>query len=225
MIYKWKNQDLKDYGIIVEKIPAITKAKKKIDIIQVEGRNGFLSIDTNTYEPFSVTLECHCNTDVADLDAIKEFLDGYGTLSFDGIRQYTAVIDNTIPFETILPIFKKFQINFLVNPIAEDITPTVEDITNVELLSIETYAPTFPILEITCSGDVSVTINNETFYLYNTNGTYTLDCKNKIIIDSNELNASGIMNGQFPVFKNGTNTIATSGTITLLKATYNKSYL
>ena len=111
MAYLWKNKDLRDYGIIVEKIPTIPKAKKKIDIMQVEGRNGFISIDTGTYEPFSVILECHC-TDEANLNEIKEFLDGYGTLSFDGIKQYTAIIDNSIPFEKILPIFNKFQINY-----------------------------------------------------------------------------------------------------------------
>lgn len=223
-MYKWKNEDLRDYGIIVEKIPTVSKAKKKIDIIQVEGRNGFLSIDTGAYEPFNVTLECHC-TDNANLDEIKAFLDGYGTLSFDGSRQYTAVIDNTIPFETILPIFKKFQISFIVNPIAEDINSTTIDLTNESEFTIETYAEIYPTLEIECSGDVSVTINNQTFYLNDANSTYTLDCKNKVIIDSNNQNASSVMNGDFPTFKNGTNQINTTGTITSITATYKKTYL
>ena len=224
MTYKWKNRDLRDLGIIVEKIPEITKAKKKIETIQVEGRNGFITIDTGVYEPFNLTLECHC-TDDADLNEIKAFLDGYGTLSLDETKVYTAVVNNSIPFETILPIFKKFKINFLVNPIAEDVNETTESLLNIETLSILTYATIYPNLEITCSGDVSITINHKTFYLYNTNGTYILDCKNKVIFDENNLNASNLMLGDFPTFENGENTISTTGTIINFTASYRKSYL
>ena len=222
---KWNNTDLRSKGIIVEKIPTISKGKKKIEIMQIDGRNGFLSIDTGVYEPFPINLECHC-TDDANLDEIKAFLDGYGTLSFDNERQYTAVIDNSIPFETILPVFKKFQISFLVNPIAEDITATEETITeSPTTLNIDTYADIYPTLEIACSGDVSISIGNDTFYLYSTDGTYTLDCKNKIIKDANDLNSSGLMNGDFPTLKSGVNDISYTGTITSFKISYRKSYL
>lgn len=223
-MYKWKNEDLRDYGIIVEKIPTISKAKKKIDIMQIDGRNGFLSIDTGTYEPFNVTLECHC-TDEANLNEIKAFLDGYGTLSFDGIKEYTAVIDNTIPFETILPIFKKFQISFLVNPIAEKIEETIVDILEESELDITTYADIYPTLEIESTGNISVEINNIIFYLDNTDGTYILDCKNKIITDNNGVNKSGIMRGNFPILKNGSNFISHTGSITAITLEYRETYL
>ena len=221
---KWKNIDLRTKGIIVEKIPNNIKAKKKIEIIEVEGRNGFLSIDSGTYESFPLTLECHCTDDV-NLDELKSFLDGFGTLSFDDTRQYTAIIDNSIPFETILPFFKKFQISFIVNPIAEDINETTANLYGENEIEIETYATVYPILEITCSGDISITINNKTFYLYDTADTYTLDCKNKIITDSNGVNKSGIMSGDFPIFINGENTISTTGTITAFSCKYRKTYL
>lgn len=221
---KWKGRDLKELGIIVEKIPTISKAKKKIDIIQIEGRNGFITIDTGVYEPFAVTLECHCTTE-ANLDEIKCFLDGYGILCFDNLKQYTAVIDNTIPFETILPIFKKFQISFIVNPIAEDINETTISLINQETINIETYSTIYPILEITCTGDVSITINNHTFYLNDTSGTYTLDSKNQVIVDEIGNNASGLMMGDFPTFKNGENTISYTGNITVFNAGYRKTYL
>lgn len=220
----WKGYDLRQNGIIVEKIPTITKGKKKIETIQIDGRSGFLTIDNNTYEPFSVNLECHC-TDYNNLDAIKELFDGYGTLSFDGVRQYTAIVDNSIPFETIIPYFKKFMVSFLVNPIAEDIAEQHENLLGVESIDIETYSTIYPLIELECIGDISITINNQTFYLYNANGTYTLDCKNKVITDSNRVNASNIMNGDFPSFKPGVNNITTSGTITAFDVYYRKTYL
>lgn len=220
---KWKNQDLKEYGIIVEKTPSISKAKKKTEIIQIDGRNGFLSIDSGTYEPFNLPIECHCS-DEANIDAIKAFLDGFGTLSFDDEKEYTAVINNTIPFEKIFE-FKKFIISFLVNPIAEDINDTTIDLTEEDSFEIDTYASIYPILTIECEGSISVTINNQTFYLNDTDGTYTLDCKNKIITDENDLNASNKMLYDFPSFKPGTNTIDYVGNITSIVATYKKTYL
>lgn len=219
----WKNINFRNKGIIVEKIPTISKAKKKIDVYQIEGRNGFLSVDTGVYEPFSVSLECHCS-DTANIDEIKSFLDGYGTLSFDGVKQYTAIIDNTIPFEQV-QTFKKFQISFLVNPIAEKITAESIDLTSLSNFSIDTYSEIYPTLTIICSGDVSININNQIFYLNDTNGTYILDSKNKEIVDSNGINKSGLMNGDFPFFINGTNSISTTGTITSIIANYKETYL
>lgn len=221
---KWNNRNLKELGIIVERIPAITKGKKKIETMQVPGRNGFISIDTGVYEPFNLSLECHC-TDNANINEIKTFLDGYGTLTFDGIKQYTAIVNNAIPFETILPIFKKFLVSFLVNPIAEDITPTTVNILNEESIDIETYSIILPILTISCSGDISVTINNSTFYLNDTNGTYILDCKNKVITDNNGNNVSNLMLGDFPTFLDGSNSINKTGTITAFTTEYRKTYL
>ena len=59
MAVYWKGIDLKSYGIIVDKTPTISKGKKNIDTISIPGRNGFLTIDKGTYQPFVVSLECH----------------------------------------------------------------------------------------------------------------------------------------------------------------------
>ena len=79
-------------------------------------------------------------------------------------------------------------------------------------------------LEIASSGDVEVTINNKSFTLNDTDGTYVLDCENKVITKDG-VNASNIMLGDFPTFEVGENEIETEGTITSLTATYKKAYL
>ena len=219
---KWKNVDLSTKGIVVEKTPTISKGNKKIDIFEIEGRSGFLSIDKGTYEPFSIKLECHAK-ETADFDEIKAFLDGYGTLSFNNDREYTAVINNAIPFEKVL-MFKSFVISFMVNPIAHDITPTTIDLLEDDTFTIGGTYRTYPMLEITASGDVDITLNNKTFTLNDADGTYILDCENKIIT-KNGINASNIMLGDFPYFEVGENEISVEGTITTLNASYKKAYL
>lgn len=218
----FKGINFRSIGIIVDYLPKLSKAKKKINTYQIEGRNGFLSIDTGAYEPFSLTLECHCS-DNANLNEIKELLDGYGTLSFDNETEYTAIINSQIPFEQV-QMFKRFQVTFLVNPIREDITSTTLDLLGVTTFEIDSYTTVFPTLTITSTGNISITINNHTFYLNNTNGTYTLDCKNKVIVDSNGNNASSLMLYDFPSFIKGQNTIGTTGTITSLIANYKNTY-
>ena len=219
---KWKNIDFSAKGIVVEKTPTISKGKKNIETYTIDGRSGFLSVDKGTYQPFSLSIECHAK-ETANFDDIKAFLDGYGTISFDGVREYTAIVNNAIPFEKV-QMFKSFVVQFMVNPIAHDINAST-----INLLGLETFNITdanvemYPTITITASGDVSVTINNNSFTINDADGTYILDCENKVITN-NGLNASNEMLGDFPTFVNS-NTIETDGTISALSATYKKAYL
>lgn len=221
--YKWKGITFNSKGIIIDKTPTISKGKKDIETITIPGRNGFLAIDKGTYQPFVVSLECHAK-ETANFDTIKTFLDGYGTLSFDGLREYTAVIQNAIEFSKALQ-FKRFPIEFLVNPIAEDITPTTYTVTSSgsTLTITDSNAPIYPKIELTISGQTSFVVNGYSFSL-STAGTYTLDCKNMVIIDSNDDNAASIMDGDFPILGNS-NTITYVGNVTSFQIIYKKAYL
>ena len=220
----WNNIDFKEKGIIVETTPKISKGKKKINIYEVEGRNGFLSVDTGAYDSFPLSIECHAK-ETANFDEIKLFLDGYGTLSVDGKREYTAIIQNSIPFEKVL-MFKKFIVQFLVNPISESIQSFSYVVTEQnDILNISDATENiFPILEITGSGNISITINNKTFNLKNISGKYILNCKLKTITQ-NDLNASDKMQYDFPSLKPGENFISYIGNVTEFKITYRKAYL
>lgn len=229
---KFKGYDLKDKGIITDTLPKIQKAKKRIDIYEIYGRNGFLSVDNGTYNSWQLQVECHCS-DNADMDEIAAFLDGYGTISFDGIKQSTAIVNNNIEFDKIRNSgFQKFILSFLVNPIFEDITPIVETLTFTAgatyygtTLSVDTNANIYPdILEINISSDATIDFNGKSFTLKS--GHYFLDCKMKEITDNDGDNASGKMDGNFPYLIDGTNNIKIyNENPTLFKITYRKTYL
>ena len=219
---KWNNIDFSTKGIVVEKTPTISKGKKDIETYTIEGRNGFLSIDRGTYQPFSLQVECHAK-ETANFDEIKAFLDGYGTLSFDGIREYTAIVNTAIPFEKV-QMFKSFAVQFMVNPIAHDITPTTLSITDDFTISGAT-AKMYPMLTLEATaGGADVLINGVEFTTSNEDAaTYILDCENKVIT-KNGVNAASEMSGDFPYFKNGENTYEGTG-VTSLSASYKKAYL
>lgn len=224
---KWKNVDLMTKGIIVEKTPTISKGKKNIETYAIDGRNGFLTIDKGTYQSFNVSVECHARED-ANFNEIKAFLDGYGTLSFDNDKEYTAIVNNAIPFEKV-GIFKSFVIQFLVNPISHSITSYEKTInTSSESFDIDDATTDMePVITLQGSGDVAITVNNKTFYLtgLDSTKTYTLNCETKEIRDNLGLNVSNKMNGDFPSLKAGTNNIEYSGSLTQFKFDYRLAYL
>ena len=219
---RWNNTDLSTKGIVVEKTPTISKGQKKIDTYEIDGRSGFLSIDRGTYEPFSMQVQCHAK-ETANFDEIKAFLDGYGTITFDNQREYTAIINNAIPFQKV-QMFKSFAIQFMVNPIAHDINPTTINLLYDSTFTLGGTFKTNPVLEIACSGDVTITINNQSFTLNDSDGTYILDCESKVITKSG-VNASNIMLGDFPYFEVGENEVTIDGNVTSFTASYKKAYL
>lgn len=220
----WNGKDFKDIGVIVEYIPKISKPKKRMTQYEIPGRNGFLTIDEGSYEAFPLQIECHAK-DGTDFNEICSFFDGFGTLSLDGKKQYTAIVNNSIEFEKV-QMFKRFAVSFLINPICEDMVSTIFNVENsgTSLVINDTYTDIEPIISLTCSGDVSVTINHQTFYLNNTNGTYILDSKLKEIVQ-NGFNKSYLMNGDFVVLKKGQNLIEYTGQITQLTIEYRNTYL
>lgn len=220
----WNGIDLRTKGIIVERTPEITKGKKRITIYDIPGRSGFLSVDEGTYESFVMSIECHASEE-ANFNDISTFLDGYGTLSLDGEKEYTAIIQNAIPFSKV-QMFKQFIVEFLVNPIAQDIDYEEVNISesSTELEINESYYEITPVLEIECSGDIAITINNNTFYLYGTDGIYILNSQNKTIVEDGK-NVSNIMNGNFPTLHEGINNIDYVGDVTSFKIQYKKTYL
>lgn len=226
----WNNTDFATKGIIPERVPTIAKGKKNITTYQVEGRDGFLAVDSGTYQPWVLTIPCHFATDTADFDKIKEFLDGFGTLSFDGVREYTAIVDAQIDFEKVKQAnFRRFPVQFLVNPIAEKITATTASISSspYTLTIADATARMWPTLTIKGTGDCSFTFNNSTFYLDDLDNTltYTLDCKNKVITDNNGNNCASQMLYDFPSLKPGNNTIEYTGTVSTFSVTYKEAFL
>lgn len=228
----WKGIDLKTKGIINDTIPKIQKPKKRIDIYEIYGRNGFLSVDNDTYDSINMQIECHLPDD-ADMDEISTLLDGYGTISFDGSKQSTGIVSSNIEFDLIRNSgFKKFLLNLKINPIFEDIAETAESLsftqvgddyvsTIVEDFNYRVYPEE---ITISLTEDSDISFNGRTFSLKS--GYYVLNCKMKEIVDNDGDNASGKMDGNFPYLDTtGTNEIKISSNPSIFIIKYKKTYL
>lgn len=214
-------------NLVVAKTPAISKGKKRIERISVPGRSGFLTIDEGTYDSFIIAMECHLNEGTADVDAVLGWLDGTGSLSLDGVREWDAVVVNSISLEKVVGSFKSFLIQFEVQPISREIQEAVATISispttlNIDMATAQMQ----PICELTGTGDVQITINNKSFNLADMGGTYILDSNLKVITDSLGNNMSHKMLHDFPVLQPGANEISWTGAVTEIVLKYHKAYL
>lgn len=221
--YKWNGVTFNSKGIIIEETPIIPKAKKNFTNYTIPGKSGFTSIDNKTYDSIPFTLKCHFKDGVGNREEIAAWLDGYGTLQVDEEKEYKGQISNTIPFEKVTR-FRKFPVQFLLQPIAQAVEPTIISRTTTGSFDSDTYTDSFPIIRVTGSGTITIGLNGIQFTIYNASGEYILDCGAKVITN-NGSNASNSMSGDFPKVINGSNALTVTGTVTALTIEYKKSYL
>ena len=221
--YKWNGESFNSKGIIIEKTPIADKPKHSYTQYTIPGKSGYLAIDNKTYEPLLLSLECHLDTLNVDMNEIRAWLDGYGELQIDNERVYIGYISNSISFDKIVN-FRKFIIQFTLQPIAKAATATTVNALSLNTLVADTYTATYPKITITGSGDISLSINGIGFTLDDADGTYVLDCDAKVITKNN-INQSSIMSGNFPYIIDGDNSIIKSGTITALSIEYYKTFI
>lgn len=232
---KFNGESFESRGIIVEKIPPVIKGKQRYRTYTIPGRDGVLWVDEETYEPFTLSLECHFNDDVVNKDTINKIFNNPGRLTIDGVRYYDAIINNLIEYEKV-QYFRKFIISFLCNPISHSIAETTFTYNlsgdPSQTISYSGNAKTWPIIEINGTGQIIVSFSYSNsasigFTLNaNGNGEYKIDCDAKEITQNN-INKSADMNGEFPyIFGDGVSIyVSGTGTITSLKVKYHNAWL
>ena len=221
--YKWKGTTFNSKGIIIEKTPIVNKPNHSYTQYTIPGRSGYLSIDNKTYDPIVVSLECHLDNSKVNINEIRAWLDGYGELQLDNEKKYTGYISSAIPFTKVLN-FRKFMIQFTLQPLAKAITPTTINALNLNSITGDTFVNANPKITITGTGNITFKINNIGFTIYDADGTYILDCDAKVIT-KNGVNQASNMSGEFPYIINGTNTLTKTGTITALTIEYSKIFI
>lgn len=222
--FSFKGQSSESFtGFIVSELPPISKPKKRVETITIDGRDGDIT-EFLGYEAYNKEIKVGLSKGY-DIDALFEWLDGSGDLvmSNEPDKLYKAEIIDGIDFERLVN-FRKGKIRFHVQPYKYK---SIEE--------IKIFAPN------TSSGSVSVTNEGNTqampdIYLnlkgtltLNVNGSYcckisagatsesvTLFCEKEEIraslFDESKALKTFKMSGEFPILKKGANTISFSVT-------------
>ena len=216
----FKNISSEDY-LMVNKLPLITKAAKDIEKIEIEGRDGFLTIDKGSYKGTIKLVECTI-MNLEQLDFICSWLDGSGNVIFSNEpdKTYKATIINQIEFEKIAWVFHTLLIQFDCQPHKYSLANEVIALQSAGTLYNSGTAISNPIIKVFGTGDVDLNINGNIVSLtsvdeYVTIDSDLIDCYKDTVLKNND------MNGEFPILEIGNNSISWIGTVSKIEITPN----
>ena len=210
-------------GLLISELPPITKTNLRVKETVIDGVDGSI-IEELGYESYDKAIAIGLTVG-ADVDKISEFFTGSGEVVFSNEpdKYYIARIIKNIDYARLLR-FRVAVVTFRVQPFkfnrVEVTRQATTDRTSMIIENVGNHTSK-PIIEIAGSGTVELTLN----------GSYICDYtfpegESSVVLDSEKQDAylgdtlkNRNMNGDFPVFQKGNNTLSWSGTVTSIKIT------
>ncbi len=203
--------DSRDIGLHIEMLPPKVSPQMRYTTTTVSGRHGVLTETDGTYEPFTQSVELTA-LNLDRLDKICAVFKGHGwlILSSEPNRKYMARVANAIEFTQVIRLWRRFLVQFEVQPFGYEVQPQNFIATNNSTIVNYGTFESQPKITIYGKGNITLNINGQ--------GNILKNITDKIVIDSemqNAYNGAMLMNqnmtGEFPIFKVGENTISWTG--------------
>lgn len=221
----WNGKDSRDVnGLIISELPPITKPNMRVKETIIDGVDGSI-IEEMGYESYDKTILIGLKIG-ANIDKITEFFTGNGEIVFSNEleKYYIARIIKNIDYAR-LSRFRVATVTFRVQPFKYDRVEVPRQATDRTSMIVENLGnhTSKPIITINGSGTVYLKLNNIDICNY----TFP-DGESSVILDSEKQDAyfnnilnlrNRKMNGDFPIFEKGNNTISWSGTVTSITIT------
>lgn len=227
----WNGVNSSTKHIIMNDRAPIIRPEERVNHITIPGRMGELTqvegddVYNSYIQTLAVTVEGKAN-----VPAAEAWLKGGGLVTFDtqpGLQQRARVI-NAVTFQrhSRNADFYTGDVQFYCDPVKslineEDIQVTSSGTT----LTNQGTLPAFPLIEITGSGAVSISIGGKTLVIPACVSGWKADCENQWILSSNGVPQFGAWQGEFPEIPVGNSTITFTGSITKIKITPRWRYL
>lgn len=219
----WKGIDSESIeGLLICELPPISKPKMRIKETVIDGVDGSF-IEELGYESYDKTMKIGLTRDY-DIDEVMDYFNGEGNLIFsnEDDKLYKAKIINQIDYQRLLR-FKTANVTFRVQPFKYSTSEASKKADITDETSINVYnngnVVSKPQIKIYGTGVINFKLEGRTIF------TYTLSSDDTyVVIDSDKQDAyvgsilkNRFMNGDFPIFQKGKNTISWDGTITKIE--------
>lgn len=214
--FKFKDKMSDEFGMVINKLPPITKPKKKTETVEIDGLHGDITID-NGYAAYDKQIQVTF-LKLPDIDRLNSWLTGSGqlVLSSEPDKYYDAEIIGEVEIEQEKTLYTAI-ITFHVQPYKQQINGAV--FTGVDSVTVDNEGidHCLPLMKITGSGDVEIKVDNVSICKVTIDDEY-------IILDSEKQEAykettlkNRQMTGEFLKLPSGKTTITTTGTVTALE--------
>ena len=184
--------------------------------ITIPGRNGELTQDEDTYEPYTISLQC--STRGSDrLDEIVAWLNGAGnlTLSTEPDKVYQASIYNKISISDVIYLYNSFLLQFRVEPFKYSVNAFNDALELTAPTKIKGKGTVYaePIITVYGSGTITLCINGKDFPLYGVDGSIIIDSEMMEVFKGNTNQNSKYGAVEFPRLEVGENEISWTGNV------------
>lgn len=214
--FKFKGKDSRDFGVLIYGAPQRTKPERRVERITIPGRNGELTQDEDTYEPYTISMQC--STRGSDrLDEIVTWLNGAGELilATEPDKVYKASIYNKIAISDVIYLYNSFLIQFRVHPFKYSVNAYGDTLELTTATKVRNSGSIYsePIITVYGSGDITLTINDKNFPLYSVDGSITIDSEMMEVFKGNTNQNSKYGAVEFPRLEVGENEISWTGNV------------
>ena len=203
-------------GIVLSVSPPI-RAQRRIESVEVPGRNGVLHIDDNSYTPVTKTIRIGVSTpDVRDAINAWCAQSGILTTSFEPNRAYKVTQIAEVIWERVSNRLSQCIIVFECDPFRYVYPePGAVVFTSAGNISNPGSIYSAPAITVTGSGNVVLTIGNQTVGLNNISLPVTIDSDMQTAFTQEEA-VTANMSGDFPLLQPGISNVAWTGNVTKL---------
>lgn len=214
--FKFKGIDSRQMGVIVTKMPATVRPKRRVESIEIAGRNGSLHTDEGAFDSYDRTMECALKKRER-LDEVAAWLVGSGEMIFstEPDKVYQVMISNQVSISQMMRMFQKFMVTMDTQPFKYSVNAFNDALELTAPTKIKSRGTIYsePIITVYGSGDITLTINETEFPLYSVDGSITIDSEMMEVFKGNANQNSKYGAVEFPWLEVGENEISWTGDV------------
>lgn len=214
--FKFKGIDSRQMGVIVTKMPATIRPKRRVESIEIAGRNGSLHTDEGTYDSYDRTMECALKRR-EKLDEVAAWLVGSGEMIFstEPDKVYQVMISNQVSISQMMRMFQKFMVTMDTQPFKYSVNAFNDALELTVPTKIKSRGTIYsePIITVYGAGDITLTINEKDFPLYSVEGSITIDSEMMEVFKGNTNQNSKYGAVEVPRLEVGENEIGWTGNV------------
>lgn len=186
--FKYLGKKSSDFGITFLKNQTLNSAIFDDSNIEVPGRDGYLTMSNQRYKSAGLIFKCNLTSKTtveAAQNAVSNWLlQNIGwhdlTLSQDPNYIYTAKIDGGLNVERLGVTYGNLDVGFLIQPAKYLVSgQKAATVTNGQTLNNAGTLPAKPLIRVTGSGDIKLTIGTTVFDLRKVDQGIILDCESQ----------------------------------------------
>lgn len=218
----WKSVDSRTFGIWVSQYPDIVRPQERVNHLTIAGRAGQLTTTEgeDIYEPITLQMRIQLTSSRSNWQNIIDWLSGDSLLVLGRRpnRAYTARLVSEVAFTKYSNDIAEATLEFEAEPFTQSYPtedPVVVDVSESPYTfynNTDTIA--YPIISLYGTGEVTVTVNDNTLTIADISNDAILDCGALMATDALGANILDSTTGDFFNLRKGLNTVSWTGDVT-----------